>query len=253
MKFILDVHIHTVNSGHAYSTVSENAAHAAKIGMGFIGVSDHAPGMPGGAHLYNFTNLWSQPDEINGVRIFKGVECNIMSESGEMDLEPWVLERMDFVIASFHRGTFPPSNRETHTRAAIATMENKDMHIFGHPGDCFFPIDIEAVVEVAAKTHTIIEINNQSLNPDSYRFNGSEAVQEILHHCKRLDVPVIAASDAHFCTSVGDLSRAKELIIASGIPETLVLNTCPQRFLDAIHKKKTLGFHPNAPQGDKSP
>ncbi|MCL2388696.1 MAG: PHP domain-containing protein, partial [Defluviitaleaceae bacterium] len=86
MRFVLDVHCHTVNSGHAYSTVSENAAHAAQIGMECIGISDHAPGMPGGAHIYHFSNLWSLPEIINGVRVFKGAECNIMNINGDLDL-----------------------------------------------------------------------------------------------------------------------------------------------------------------------
>ncbi|MCL1883374.1 MAG: phosphatase [Defluviitaleaceae bacterium] len=238
MNFVLDVHCHTVNSGHAYSTVDENAAHAAKIGLKYIGVSDHAPGMPGGAHLYNFTNLWSLPEVINGVRVFKGVECNIMSEQGELDLENWLLEKMDFVIASFHRGTFPPANSEIHTRAAIAAMENKNMHIFGHPSDLFFEIEPETVVKAAARTHTILEINNQSLNPDSYRFKGHEPLMKILDLCKEHKVPVLASSDAHFCTNVGNLERAKEIIMASGIDETLVLNTCVERFLAAIKKAR---------------
>jgi len=241
VNFVLDVHIHTVNSGHAYSTVTENAAHAAKIGMPFIGVSDHTPAMPGGAHIYNFSNLWSLPEIVCGVRVFKGAECNILNTDGEIDLPLDILERMEYVIASFHRGTFPPADRETHTRAAIAAMENnKRMHILGHPGDCFFEIDASAVVEAAARTHTIIEINNQSLNPDCYRFNGNDAVMEILKLCKKLNVPVIAASDAHFCTNVGNLSRAKELILAAEIPEELVLNTSVERFLAAVKRKNEM-------------
>jgi putative hydrolase len=239
LNFVLDVHIHTVLSGHAYSTISENAAYAAQIGMPFIGVSDHAPAMQGGAHLYNFSNLWSLPEIINGVRVFKGAECNILSIAGGIDLTADLLAKMDFVIASFHRGTFPPADRDTHTRAAIAAMQNNpDMHIFGHPGDCFFSIDEEAVVETAAKTRTIIEINNQSLNPDSYRYNGEKTAMKILQLCKKLAVPVLASSDAHFCTHVGRLERAKELICAAEIPEEQVLNTSAERFLAAIQRKR---------------
>jgi len=242
MNFVLDVHCHTISSGHAYSTISENAAHAAKIGLQYIGISDHAPGMPGGAHIYHFTNLWSLPDVISGVRVFKGVECNIMNSKGELDLQAKLLAKMDFVIASFHRGTFPPSSQKIHTRSLISAMENNpDMHILGHPGDCFFDIDVEAIVDAAARTHTIIEINNQSLNPKSYRFNWQETILEILQFCKKYNVPVLASSDAHFCTLVGDLERAKEVIEAAGLDETLVLNTSVERFLSAIEKKKNLG------------
>lgn len=239
MNFILDVHCHTVISGHAYSTVSENAAHAAKIGLPYIGISDHAPGMLGGAPLYNFTNLWILPDVIKGVRVFKGAECNIMSVLGDLDLKADLLAKMEFVIASMHRGTFSPNDRETHTRAMVAAMENNcDMHILGHPGDFCFDMDIQTVVEAAARTKTIIEINNQSLNPNSYRFNEKKIVLEILKFCKKLSVPVLASSDAHFCTSVGELERAKAIIVEAGLDEEQVLNTSVERFLAAIQSKK---------------
>jgi putative hydrolase len=242
MNYILDVHCHTVLSGHAYSTVSENAAHAAKIGLTHIGVSDHAPGMPGAAHLYAFSNLWSLPDEINGVRVLKGVECNIMTPAGELDLDPKLLAKMDFAIASFHRGTFPPKNKKIHTQALIHAMENNpDMHILGHPGCKFFDIDTEAVIAAAARTHTIIEINNQSLHPGSYRFHGDSKFLEILTLCKQHKVPVLASSDAHFCTMVGDLTLARAVIEKANMPEELILNTCAEKFLAAIKKKKDRG------------
>jgi putative hydrolase len=248
MEFILDVHCHTVNSGHAYSTVSENAAHAAKIGLTHIGIADHAPAMPGGAHIYHFTNIWSLPEIINGVRVFKGAECNIVNTNGDIDLSSDVLAKMDFVIASLHRGAFPPTNRDAHTRAIIAAMENPQLHILGHPGCFFYEIDVRPIVEAAARTKTIIEINNQSLNPDSHRFNGNEIFLEILKYCKKYNVPILASSDAHFCTAVGDLARAKELIQAAKIPKGQVLNTSVELFLNAIKKKKDLGASPQTPR-----
>jgi len=239
MRYVLDVHCHTVNSGHAYSTISENATHAAEIGLTHIGICDHAPGMPGGAHLNNFRNLWILPDYIQGVRVLKGVECNIMNTNGKLDVPDALLKKMDFVIAAMHRGITPPTNRTTHTKAIIAAMENNpNMHILGHPGDACFEIDIEAVVATAAKTRTIIEINNQSLNPDSYRCQGTEVFTEMLGFCKEYNVSVLASSDAHFCTLVGSLDRAKAVIEAAGMDEAQVLNTCADRFLSAIANKR---------------
>jgi len=238
MDFVLDVHCHTVNSGHAYSTVYENAAHAASIGLTHIGISDHAPAMPGGTHLYTFTNLCTMPEEFCGVRVFKGVECNILSETGELDLPADLLAKMDFVIGSLHRGIFPPSSCEVHTRTLIAAMENNpSLHIIGHPSCLFFDIELESVVAAAARTHTIIEINNQSLDPTSYRFNGMETQLEICRLCKKYGVPVLASSDAHSCTLVGEVSRAKEVILAAEMPEELVLNTSAERFLAAVRRR----------------
>lgn len=240
MNFTLDIHCHTVNSGHAYSTITENAAHAASIGLTHIGISDHGPGMPGGAHLYHFTNIWVLPDVINGVRVFKGAEVNISNPEGKLDLEDQWLSKMDFVIASMHRGVFPPADRETHTRALINAMENPHVHILGHPADAWFEIDVEAVVIAAARTNTIIEINEKTLDPDSYRHVGEGLFAKMITLCKQHKVPVLASSDAHFSTLVGDFHRAKALIEKMDMDENLVMNTGHDRLLSAIARKKAL-------------
>lgn len=240
MNFTLDIHCHTVNSGHAYSTVSENAAHAASIGLTHIGVADHAAGMPGGAHLYYFTNMWILPEVINGVRVFKGIETNIMNYNGELDMDNRFLAKMDFVIASLHRGVITPSDKKDHTNAIIKVMENPHVHIIGHPGDCFFEIEVEKIVEAAARTNTIIEINEKTMDPDSYRYTKEELFINMIELCNEYKVPILASSDAHFATLVGDFARAKAAIEKTDIDENLVLNTCPNKLMNTIAKKKGL-------------
>ena len=239
MEFILDVHVHTVLSGHAHSTLSENAAHAASIGLKYIGIADHGPGMPGGAHLYNFGNLWSMPDYVHGVRVFKGVEANIMNIEGNLDLPDGLLKNMDFVIASLHFAVIAPTVKSDHTKAIISAMENKNVHIIGHPCDMRFELDIDEVVRAAARTKTILEVNNQSLNPGSHRYHGDGAFMEMLCLCKKYGVPVLASSDAHIFSNVGNFASAKALIEKAGLGEEEVLNTCDKRFLLAIDKKRS--------------
>jgi len=238
MQFYLDLHCHTVASGHAYSTVSENAAHAASIGLTHIAITDHGPAMPGGAHLYAFTNQQCLPDYIHGVRVLKSAEVNIIDLNGKVDLPRKLMNQMDFTIASLHRGICPPTNKEEHTQAIIKAMEKPTVSILGHPGDVHFEIDVQAVVAAAARTHTIIEINNQSLNPQSVRYNGDELLRQILALCKEYSVPVVASSDAHFCTLVGKLDKAKALIQAVGLPASQVLNTSADLFFAAVQKKR---------------
>jgi len=238
MNFILDVHIHTVASGHAYSTISENAAHAASVGLTHIAVADHGPAMPDGAHLYYFSNLKVLPDYVHGVRVLKGAEVNIIDHAGKLDLPDNLLLNMDFTIASLHRGIHPPTNKDTHTQTMINAMENRAVSILGHPGDIHYDIDIEAVVAAAARTHTIIEINNQTLNPQSFRYNGDAIQRQIIAMCKKYNVPVLASSDAHFATLVGQIDDAKALIIDAGLPESQVLNTSADLFFKAVQMKR---------------
>lgn len=51
MKSIIDMHTHTISSGHAYSTLHENVQFAKKNGIKILGLSDHGPNMPGGPQL----------------------------------------------------------------------------------------------------------------------------------------------------------------------------------------------------------
>jgi len=238
MNYILDVHCHTISSGHAYSTVFENAAHAASIGLTHIGVSDHAPTMPGGAHIYHFYNLYTLPAVINGIRVFRGVELNILDHNGKVDLPDEILTNMEFVIASMHSDTLKPVDKRTNTQAILNVMENPNIHIIGHPTNSWYEIDTAAIVKAAAKSKTILEINNCSLIPGSFRYNGDDGTIELIRLCKEYGVKMLVSSDAHFCTDVGNFGRAKELVEAANVPEDLVVNTCAEKFLNAIQSKR---------------
>jgi len=52
MKLVADLHVHTVSSGHAYSTIEEYAARAKKIGLKGVAITDHGPAMPGAPHSH---------------------------------------------------------------------------------------------------------------------------------------------------------------------------------------------------------
>ena len=43
MKTLLDVHTHTVASGHAFSTLQEMAVAASEKGLKLLGITEHAP------------------------------------------------------------------------------------------------------------------------------------------------------------------------------------------------------------------
>ena len=238
MNYTLDIHCHTVNSGHAYSTIAENAAHAAKVGLTHIGIADHGPDMPGGAHRYHFYNLGALPDYIHGVRILKGIEANILDAKGTLDFPDQYLAMMDFVIASMHREVIVPSTREENTAALVNAMENPNLHVLGHPINTVYEIDIEAVVKAAAKTRTILEMNNHSLIPGSFRYKGEGDYVEMLRLCKEYNVNILASSDAHYHESVGNFTHAKRLIEASGISQELIVNTNIEKLNAAIQAKK---------------
>ena len=86
MKLIADTHCHTVASTHAYSTILENVAAAKKKGLKYIAVTDHTGVMPGAPGCWYFQNLSVVPREIDGVKILKGIESNVLGPSGRIDI-----------------------------------------------------------------------------------------------------------------------------------------------------------------------
>ena len=112
MQFVADLHVHTVASGHAYSTVKENARAAADKGLAIIALTDHGPGMPGGAHVYHFSNQTAIPPFLFGVRVLKGIEANAMNRFGKLDLDDFRLSKLDIVAVGLHTVCSPYGNLE---------------------------------------------------------------------------------------------------------------------------------------------
>ncbi|MEJ2202017.1 MAG: PHP domain-containing protein [Desulfuromonadaceae bacterium] len=87
-----DLHIHTVGSGHAYSTIAEIAQEAARKGLKMVAMTDHGPALPGGPHAYHFAALRFVPEYLHGVRVLRGIEANIIG-IGQLDLDAALLDR----------------------------------------------------------------------------------------------------------------------------------------------------------------
>lgn len=66
-----------------------------------MGTSDHYSAMPGSAQPIYFTNFKAIKEKILGVRIFTGMEANIIDLEGKLDAEEAVLKKMDYVIREF--------------------------------------------------------------------------------------------------------------------------------------------------------
>ena len=102
MKFVIDAHTHTIASGHAYSTILENVDYASRNGIELLGITDHAPAMEGGTKACIFLNFAAVPREISGLQLRMGAELNIIDYDGNVDLDKFYLEKMDYAIASLH-------------------------------------------------------------------------------------------------------------------------------------------------------
>lgn len=238
MKFVLDTHCHTIASGHAYSTLQEMAIHGAHIGLELLSITDHGPTMPGGPHLFYFSNLRAVPKYLFGVEILRGAEINILNHKGELDIPEEILKTLDLGIASFHPPCIDPGSREQNTQTLLQVMKNPYVHIIGHSGSPKYPIDIQAFVQGAKDTHTLIEVNNSSLQSHSVRAGSNENCLEIMKVCRDLKVPISIGSDAHISFDIGKFETAQVLLEELNMPEELIANTSVERFKSFLARKR---------------
>ncbi len=219
-----DLHVHTIASGHAYSTINEIAAEAARRRLRLIGMTDHGPALPGGPHPYHFHALRFVPRYIAGVRILRGIEANILGND-TLDMQDHQLDHLELVLAGFHPDCgYAGNTREQHTRAVLSVMDKSQVHVICHPGNPEFPLDYRAVARHAAQTGTALEINNSSFRLSRV---GSEAnCRQLAVYCAEFGSPVALGSDAHIAQGVGQLDRACAEALEAGIrPEQIVNRT----------------------------
>lgn len=224
MNIYMDMHTHTTASGHGYSTLQENIAAAQAAGLRYLGMSEHAPALPGGPHIYFFGNYRCIPRQHGQLRLFCGVEANIIDYNGGLDVDEATLAKMDYVIASMHVPCLKPGSAEENTRASILAMRNPYVKILGHPDDSRYPIYREELVLAAKEEQVAVEINNSSLHPQSARTGGRENIRELLELCMRHETPVLLGSDSHISYTVGRFEESLGLMEEIGFPEELILN-----------------------------
>lgn len=226
MKFIADTHAHSLMSGHAYSTIREMAAAAKAKGLKAMALTEHAPKMPGTCGLYYFQNLDVVPREMEGVRMLFGAEVNIMAPDGSIDLPKKVCEELDLVVASIHVPCYGlEHSREENTQAYLEIMKKPYINIIGHPDDGRFPVDYEVIVKAAKETGTLLELNNSSLRPASFRAGTHENLKKMLEYCKQYEVPVTTGSDAHVDVDAGNFCYVEEILRECEFPEELIVTT----------------------------
>lgn len=234
MRDVMDLHTHTIASGHAYSTLYEMAHAASEKKQELFGSTDHGPRAEGAPNELFFLNFKVIPSELFGIRLLMGCELNILDDKGSVDLELWQLKRMDYAIASIHAGYYTGGTVAQNTSAVIGAMKNPYVKIIGHPDDGRFPIDPDTVVAAAKEHHVLLEVNNASLNPRSVRQGARENYEKILERCVHYGAPILIGSDAHIAADVANHADARALLEELRFPEELIINTSVDKLIPYI-------------------
>ena len=235
MKIAADMHCHTIASTHAFSTVIENVNQAKLKGIKAIAITDHAPAMPDSPHIWHFECLGEIPDFIDGVRVYKGAEVNILDCDGSVDLPERLLQILDFVIASFHNPTFKPKTIEEHTRAWINIANNPYIDVIGHSGGHQYAYDYEEVIPIFKEKGKLVEINAHTY---MLRKQDEDNCKQIAQICKKYMVPIIVNSDAHFAYNIGEVSKPMKMLSEIGFPEELIVNLNIESLNNYLNNRK---------------
>ena len=193
-----DLHCHTTLSD-GRNSLEQMAEGARDRGYAYLAVTDHSASHGFGNHV-TADQLLERVEEIAAYNaastgrftLLAGSEVNIGTD-GELDYEPEVLERLDWVIASVHT-SFRISPKRM-TERVIAAIENPLVDCIGHPTGRLinkrepYEIDVEAVAAAAAEHRTLIEING---NPN--RRDLSEAHARLARDAGAM---IVVNTDAH--------------------------------------------------------
>lgn len=231
-----DLHCHSIASSHAYSTVKEMAEAAAEKGVKAFALTDHAPSMPDAPHVWHFHNLHVLPEKICGVRVLKGVEANITSFDGNIDMTDFDLKDIEWVVASCHIPVIKPGSVEENTNAYIKLIKNnRAVDAIGHCTTRNYPVDFEKIAGVCKEYNRFIELNESSL---TYKPGSRENAFELLKICKKMETNIVVNTDAHYCSLIGKTTVSEELIKAVEFPEKLIFNADAERVIEYISGKQ---------------
>lgn len=235
-ELVLDIHTHSIMSGHAYGTIREMAAAAKIRGLQLMGVSEHAPGIPGTCDRLYFSNIWVAPRLLDGLPIQYGCEINVLND-GTLSLEQKYIDKLDYAIVGIHSQCYENAGAEKNTENAISCMKNPKVVLMSHPDDDHTPLVYERLVEGAKENHVALEVNNSSFLKQDQRLNCVANYRKMLALCEKLRVPIVVSSDAHDPAYVGRFAEACALLNEIGFDRELILNLSVERWMKHIGKE----------------
>ncbi len=218
-------HNHTTESD-GVATLEQMAAKAQKMGLEYLGISDHsksayyANGLKPDRVKKQFKEIDKLNEKINNFRILKGSEVDILGD-GSLDFPDSLLAEFDFVIASVH-SKFNMSEKEM-TKRVITALKNKYVTMIGHPTGRLiptrepYPINLHELVIAAADYGKALELN---ANPHRFDIDW-----KICKYAKSKGVPVSINPDAHSTEGLEDLEYGIGIARKGWLTKENVLNT----------------------------
>ena len=192
-----DLHCHTTLSD-GRQTLEQMVDAAQKRGLEYLAVTDHSASHGFGDHVTpealeeRIEEVAALNASLDGFELLAGTEVNILPD-GSLDYEDELLARLDWVVASVHT-SFSMSEQEM-TDRMIRAIEHPLVDVIGHPTGRKietrppYALDVERVIEAAARTGTMLEINAAPDRRDLNELHARAAAEA--------GVPILVDTDAH--------------------------------------------------------
>jgi DNA polymerase (family 10) len=222
-----DLHSHTTASDGTAS-IEEMAAAARDAGYEYLAITDHSYDVP----VVRSQVAQIRAAHVDGIDLLAGAEVNILPD-GSLDYDDDSLAELDWVIASVHTAFRMPS--EEMTARIIKAIEHPLVDAIGHLSGRkierrpAYDFDIERVIDAAARTGTMLEINS---SPDRRDLNEVHA-----RAAAAAGVPIVINCDAH---RVGGYAVARYGIATARrawLTKANVVNTRPWSEVAAVLKR----------------
>jgi putative hydrolase len=214
-----DLHVHSIFSLCGIHTVLELLERAKELGMKGFAVTDHGSVLGGRLNNPFFERFKSPcPD----VKILKGVECNILDNTGKIDAPRSFMEFIDVVLLGLHPNTALKQTEKAYTDMLVAAMrKNPCIDIITHPNDPHYPVDFKRLA-VEVKIHGIaIELNNSKI---LYARTEVQTAVDLIETCRDVGCFMAVNSDTHAIHELGDDASVRPLLKAANFPEELIVN-----------------------------
>jgi len=215
----VDFHSHTHFSKCGLHSIIEMLAEARIRGLAALAITDHGPMLQSGTPSTFFDRL---VDPVDGIRLLKGMECNIASEDGAIDFPGKFLKFTDIILLGLHPHLPAGKPKEHNTGLLIRALEkNPFVDIVTHPEDVQYPVDFDVLARYAKSHGVALECNNSKILNKRV---SPELMVELLDSCKNIGCRIAVNSDAHALKEVGCDESVRPLLAQVGFPENLIVN-----------------------------
>jgi DNA polymerase (family 10) len=232
------LHVHT-NWSDGRATLEEMIEGAVARGFEYIGISEHsqsagyAGGLKPDAVERQREAIETLRPRYPSIRILHGIESDILGD-GSLDYPEEVLERFDFVVASVHSGFGMPEAEMT--RRVIRALENPFTTMLAHPtgrlllGRKELRIDLDAVIDAAARCGAFIEIN---ANPHRLDLDARRC-----RTAREAGVLLSINPDAHDVGGLDDMAYGVDTARRGWLAREDILNTRPWEEIEALVSRR---------------